>query len=251
MRATGSSSITNTTTTNATTTTTTSSRKRTTGPSILPLEHLGRRQIGGRPSWLNPRDLPQKSLRCRSTHCRGGSNGDNTTTTTTPTTQNTSTTAAANTDESGGGTILQFIAQLYCPADDDTENEAAFHRSLYVFACPTCCSDIAREEYHPAEREEEENATTAGGSGALTLAQQQQPLQHHHCRLSNCIRVLRCQLPLTYDFYPPTSATSSSSSSSSWPVNDDRDDDVEQHPWLLHTSEHWAKRTNDASVVSH
>ena len=34
------------------------------------------------------------------------------------------------------GTILRFLAQIYSPADTETGNEFAFHRSFYVFACP-------------------------------------------------------------------------------------------------------------------
>ena len=34
---------------------------------------------------------------------------------------------------------MRFVVQLYCPADGATGNDAAFHRSLYVFACPRCC----------------------------------------------------------------------------------------------------------------
>ena len=71
-------------------------------------------KIGGCPSWLNPRDLPESTpLRCRGPCIQDGKKQ---------------------------GTTLRFITQLYCPADDVTENESAFHRSLYVFACPTCCS---------------------------------------------------------------------------------------------------------------
>lgn len=58
-------------------------------------------QIGGRPSWLNPRHLPTEPLRCR--NCP---------------------------------TDLRFICQLYAPADHVTPN--AFHRSFYVFSCPEC-----------------------------------------------------------------------------------------------------------------
>lgn len=170
-------------------------------------------KIGGQPSWLNPRDLPLKTLRCRSGYCCGD------------TTNNTTNTTSAN----GSGTILQFIAQVYCPADDDTKNEAAFHRSLYVFACPTCCSAIAREN---SKREKIEDGE---GENAGVVSSRQQQLQQQHHRLSSCIRVLRCQLPLTNDFYPP---------STTWPY----DDDDFEHQWLLHTSEYWAKQTNNTSL---
>ncbi|KAL9184197.1 hypothetical protein ACHAXT_002283 [Thalassiosira profunda] len=126
-------------------------------------------KCGGRPSWLNPRDLPAAPLRCR----RPCSDGEK------------------------EGTALRFVAQLYCPADDATGNEAAFHRSAYVFACPMCCN--------------------ASDDGAPT------PRSHH---LSSCVRVLRCQLPKRNDFYPATG-------------------DCDDEGWTRHTSEHWAKETND------
>ncbi len=56
-------------------------------------------QIGGRPSWLQPRDLPKDPLLCR--NCQEP---------------------------------MSFICQLYAPADE--VHEDAFHRSLYVFGCP-------------------------------------------------------------------------------------------------------------------
>mmetsp|Transcript_31680 Transcript_31680/g.76705 ORF Transcript_31680/g.76705 Transcript_31680/m.76705 type:complete len:542 (+) Transcript_31680:56-1681(+) len=91
-------------------------------------------KIGGVPSWLNPRDLPSPDAP------RG----------------------------KGGDAALRFVAQLYCPADDVTGNEAAFHRSLYVFASP-------------------------GGYDANDP--------------SGCVRVLRCQLPKRNDFYPTEGGT--------------------------------------------
>lgn len=57
-------------------------------------------QIGGRPSWLQPRDIPNEFLSC------------------------------SNCQEP-----LCFICQLYAPADEVNPN--AFHRSLYVFGCPS------------------------------------------------------------------------------------------------------------------
>lgn len=69
---------------------------------------------------------------------------------------------------------MRFVAQLYCPADDTTENEAAFHRTLYVFACPTCCRNLEDDS------------------------------EKRRDQLSNAVRVLRCQLPKLNDFYPPT-----------------------------------------------
>ncbi|KAL7529242.1 hypothetical protein ACHAXR_002862 [Thalassiosira sp. AJA248-18] len=137
-------------------------------------------KIGGKPSWLNPRDLPAATpLRCR---------------------------GPCGSDQEGNvATALRFIAQLYCPADDATENEAAFHRSLYVFACPTCCSTQT-----PTKE------TEGGGSTP--------PSTHHR---SDCIRVLRCQLPKENDFFPATG-------------DEDRGED-----WTKHTSQYWAKSTNN------
>lgn len=61
-------------------------------------------QIGGRPSWLQPRELPLSSLECKC--CQKP---------------------------------LVFVCQIYAPADEITPN--AFHRSLYVFACTYCVKD--------------------------------------------------------------------------------------------------------------
>lgn len=109
-------------------------------------------KIGGMPSWLNPRDLP-RGIPFR---CQG---------------------PCSSKEGSEEGTILQFIAQLYCPADDTTENDAAFHRSIYIFACPTCCA-------------------TASSVTTSTEDDNQRRL------FSTCVRVLRCQLPKCNDFYP-------------------------------------------------
>ena len=57
-------------------------------------------QIGGKPSWLQPRDLPKDFLTCK------------------------------NCEEP-----LCFICQLYAPADE--VNPEAFHRSMYIFGCPS------------------------------------------------------------------------------------------------------------------
>ena len=180
-------------------------------------------KIGGQPSWLNPRDLPHSAtttakppLRCRSGYCCHG--------------DTTSRNNGNDNDDTGdnNGTILQFIAQLYCPADDDTKNDAAFHRTLYIFACPTCCATIAKENYDDDEvnKEEGEGETT----DALSLKQQQR-----RRRLSSCIRVLRCQLPQHNEFYMPDTT---------WPY----DEDDTEHAWLLHTSEYWARQTNTTSL---
>ena len=60
-------------------------------------------QIGGRPSWLNPRGIPQHFLTCNNCH-----------------------------------EPLWFICQLYAPADDVTVT--AFHRSIYLWGCPNMAS---------------------------------------------------------------------------------------------------------------
>ena len=56
-------------------------------------------QAGGRPSWLNPKDLPKHCITCR------------------------------NCDHP-----MVFVCQLYAPMEE--VNPDAFHRSFYVFACP-------------------------------------------------------------------------------------------------------------------
>jgi pre-rRNA-processing protein TSR4 len=56
-------------------------------------------QMGGRPSWLQPRDLPRDPIRCHNCH-----------------------------------EPLSFVCQLYAPADEI--NPDAFHRTLYIFGCP-------------------------------------------------------------------------------------------------------------------
>jgi pre-rRNA-processing protein TSR4 len=83
-------------------------------------------QIGGKPSWLQPRDLPNEFLTCK------------------------------NCEEP-----LCFICQLYAPADEVSPE--AFHRSMYIFACPS-------------------QACAAAHTGS--------------------IRVLRTQLPRENPFYP-------------------------------------------------
>ena len=107
-------------------------------------------QVGGRPSWLHPKELPLKPLTCRS--C------------TTP---------------------LVFICQLYAPDDDIQE---AFHRSLYVFACPqpSCVPET-----------------------------------------DTSIRVLRVQLPQVNPFYPPTNNEEEDNNNNNNNNNNTNDDDEE------------------------
>jgi pre-rRNA-processing protein TSR4 len=83
-------------------------------------------KLGGCPSWLQPRDIPKSFLKCRT--C---------------------------------SEPLCFIGQLYAPADDVTPE--AFHRTFYVFGCPS-----------------KQCAAVPAGS----------------------VRVLRAQLPQENPFYP-------------------------------------------------
>jgi pre-rRNA-processing protein TSR4 len=92
---------------------------------------------GGKPSWLNPRDIPKEPLRCKLCSERNG----------------------------GNGTLLRFLCQIYSPADAETGNSDAFHRSLYVFCCPN------------------ETCSTADN-------------------MHESVVVLRGQLPKNNDFYP-------------------------------------------------
>lgn len=91
-------------------------------------------KIGGKPSWLNPRDVPVGPLRCRACAKRNESkaNGDDT-----------ATDDADKPSKAKDATIMRFLCQTYCPADEESNppNPAAFHRTLYVFACPSAeCS---------------------------------------------------------------------------------------------------------------
>mmetsp|Transcript_8050 Transcript_8050/g.15166 ORF Transcript_8050/g.15166 Transcript_8050/m.15166 type:complete len:481 (-) Transcript_8050:14-1456(-) len=79
-------------------------------------------KIGGKPSWLNPRDIPKTApLRCSVCQRRNIKTGC----------------------EDVEATPLRFLLQIYSPADSETGNEEAFHRSLYVFCCPhPICSSL-------------------------------------------------------------------------------------------------------------
>ena len=134
-------------------------------------------KIGGRPSWLNPRDLPQEVLTCRGPCAEDGEKKD---------------------------TPLCFITQLYCPADD--VREEAFHRSLYVFACPKCCSGSS------ALMQSVKNASNNDNNSAIN-------------QFSGCIQVLRCQLPKDNEFYPSKG-------------------DLDKE-WDKHKSQYWAKHEDD------
>jgi pre-rRNA-processing protein TSR4 len=72
-------------------------------------------KIGGAPSWLDPKEIPKNAaLRCTVCARRNVENGQ----------------------EKKEGTLLRFLTQIYSPADKETGNKNAFHRSLYVFCCP-------------------------------------------------------------------------------------------------------------------
>jgi len=85
-------------------------------------------KIGGYPSWLNPRDLPTEPIRCRACADRFKAEKQKN--------QQPEGEKRGNKEEEKG-TLMKFICQLYCPADDDTNNPMAFHRTLYVFVCPS------------------------------------------------------------------------------------------------------------------
>lgn len=78
-------------------------------------------KIGGKPCWINPRDIPSKVLRCSICAQRKMKNSES---------------KSGQDEENSEGTILRFLAQIYSPADQETQNETAFHRSFYVFGCP-------------------------------------------------------------------------------------------------------------------
>ncbi len=85
-------------------------------------------QVGGKPSWLNPQHIPH-SIPCLS--CSSPS--------------------------------MKFVTQLYAPVDFP-DDDRAFHRSLYLFACATCL--------------------------------------HRKGNENTGIRVLRAQLPTRNDYFP-------------------------------------------------
>lgn len=92
-------------------------------------------KVGGKPSWLNPQDLPSvDQLLC--VNCRAS---------------------------------MIFVLQMYCPVPDHEVYPQAFHRTLYVFCCPS------------------KDCWTSSPS-------------------SSVLRVLRCQLPRQNVFYPHDSS---------------------------------------------
>ncbi|GAX17911.1 pre-rRNA-processing protein TSR4 [Fistulifera solaris] len=85
-------------------------------------------QVGGKPSWLNPQHIPN-SIPCL--NCSSSS--------------------------------MKFVTQLYAPVDFP-DDDRAFHRSLYLFACATCLQN--------------KNHVNKG------------------------VRILRAQLPANNDYFP-------------------------------------------------
>ena len=88
-------------------------------------------QIGGRPSWLNPRDIPFRPIECRL--C---------------------------------STPMVFVCQLYAPIDDNI-NPNAFHRSFYVFACPNTGNSIDDDDDDDAECDGKHDDTSSSTKCSL------------------------------------------------------------------------------------
>jgi pre-rRNA-processing protein TSR4 len=78
-------------------------------------------QVGGKPVWLDPEHLPTR-VTCRQCAFNGAS---------------TERQKDSQKQKTTLPPLMRFICQLYAPGDD---SDRAFHRSLYVFACPICCS---------------------------------------------------------------------------------------------------------------
>ncbi|KAG2552587.1 hypothetical protein PVAP13_9KG470900 [Panicum virgatum] len=105
-------------------------------PGLL-LRHLFPSKAGGIPAWLDPVNLPSGKSSCCG-FC---------------------------------GEPMQFVLQIYAPIED---NAAAFHRTLFVFMCP---------------------------SMACLLRDQHEQWNHRHGNPCRSIKVFRCQLPRTNAFY--------------------------------------------------
>ncbi|CAL4913993.1 unnamed protein product [Urochloa decumbens] len=105
-------------------------------PGLL-LRHLFPSKAGGIPAWLDPVNLPSGKSSCCG-FC---------------------------------GEPLRFVLQIYAPIDD---NDAAFHRTLFVFMCP---------------------------SMACLLRDQHEQWKHKHGNPCRSVKVFRCQLPRTNAFY--------------------------------------------------
>ena len=78
-------------------------------------------QVGGKPVWLDPEHMPTR-ITCRKCAPQGDQKPPS----------------------------LRFVCQFYAPVDCDS-SDRAFHRSLYVFACPTCCGVRVLRSQLPAE----------------------------------------------------------------------------------------------------
>ena len=113
-------------------------------------DHWDGGQVGGCPSFLNPQYVPE-ALTCQA--CQEQS--------------------------------MKFLCQIYAPVDE--YEDRAFHRSLYVFACPTCQSSSASQKE---------------GDGSC-------------CSSSSSIHVLRCQLPQENPYFPAHPSTENDRTSTS------------------------------------
>uniref|UniRef100_A0A0D9VT24 Programmed cell death protein 2 C-terminal domain-containing protein n=1 Tax=Leersia perrieri TaxID=77586 RepID=A0A0D9VT24_9ORYZ len=105
-------------------------------PGLL-LRHLFPSKAGGIPAWLDPVNLPSGNSRCCG-FC---------------------------------GEPLQFALQIYAPLED---NSAAFHRTLFMFMCP---------------------------SMACLLRDQHEQWKHRQGSPCRSVKVFRCQLPRSNAFY--------------------------------------------------
>ncbi|KAF8387767.1 hypothetical protein HHK36_026422 [Tetracentron sinense] len=100
------------------------------------LRHLFPSKAGGTPAWLDPVDLPSEKSSCGI--CREP---------------------------------LQFLLQVYAPI---SEKESTFHRTLYVFMCPSMTCLL--QDQHEQWKRQPENP-------------------------SRSVKVFRCQLPRSNPFY--------------------------------------------------
>ena len=136
-------------------------------------------QLGGCPNWLDPQHIPQGPLLCTRYPQEHGS--------------------------------LSFVCQIYAPVDkadlhctattkqddtDETTEERAFHRALYVFACAKCCiGDNMKEDDNQQNKPGSENSATLSAP---------------------CVRVLRGQLPQENPYYPLDPKLLSSNELDNW-----------------------------------
>lgn len=110
-------------------------------------------RIGGRPSWLNPKDVPShQDLTC--SHCQDP---------------------------------MIFVLQIYCPSDDQPQ---AFHRSFYVFCCrgAACVEKKSILTLRcQLPRENEFYPSTSGVEGTI-----QTPESVHYCDLCKQRATFQC-----------------------------------------------------------